>query len=269
MSRHRWWAWVAPVVVVTGSLAYGESGAEGWLRYAPIADTARYADLPSRIVVLGSTPTDNAAGNELKRGLTSMLGRTFTLSHGLQGHDPANVNAIIVANLTTLQHIFLVSGDKLPPESYTLGEKAEGKTYRYIVLGADARAELYGVFRLLALVGADQPLPAKPATESPSSPIRWVNQWDNLDGSIERGYAGRSIFFDSGHVRTDLTRVCAYGRLLASVGINGCDHQQRQLRSADPCAGDDRGGCAYRGSASSLGRSGCRFRSISRAPSGR
>ena len=50
----------------------------------------------------------------------------------------------------------------------------------------------------------------------------WINQWDNLDGSIERGYAGSSIFFENGSVRSDLTRAAAYARLLASVGVNGC-----------------------------------------------
>ena len=44
-----------------------------------------------------------------------------------------------------------------------------------------------------------------------------------MDGSIERGYAGRSIFFENGHVRADLTRARAYARLLASIGINGCN----------------------------------------------
>ena len=54
-------------------------------------------------------------------------------------------------------------------------------------------------------------------------PIRWIDEWDNIDGSIERGYAGRSIFFDAGHVRTDLVSVTEYARLLASIGINGCN----------------------------------------------
>ncbi len=54
-------------------------------------------------------------------------------------------------------------------------------------------------------------------------PIRWVDEWDNADGSVERGYAGRSIFFDAGHVRDDLKPVSEYARLLASVGINGCN----------------------------------------------
>ncbi len=59
---------------------------------------------------------------------------------------------------------------------------------------------------------------------------------DNLDGSIERGYAGRSIFFDGGHVRTDLTRAGEYARLLASVGINGCtiNNVNSDLRTLTP-----------------------------------
>ncbi len=234
MSRHRWRAWVALVVVATASLAYGESGAEGWLRYAPLSNgvAASYVTLPGQIVVLSDTPTDQAAAKELQRGLGSMLGRAFTVSHEL----PEGGDAIVLANLATLSRAFGLAGDKLPPESFTLGEKTEGKTHRYIILGADPRGELYGVFHLLALVGAEKPLPAKPAAESPSSPIRWVNQWDNLDGSIERGYAGRSIFFDNGHVRTDLTRVSDYGRLLASVGINGVtvNNVNSDLRTLEP-----------------------------------
>ena len=61
--------------------AQAEDGSQAWLRYAPITDTARYASLPNKIVVPGNTPTDQAAANELQRGLTSMLGRPFTIWH--------------------------------------------------------------------------------------------------------------------------------------------------------------------------------------------
>ncbi len=212
--------------------AHAEDGSQGWLRYAPIPDTARYATLPNKIVVLGNTPTDQAAANELQRGLTSMLGRPFTISHETED----NTSAIILTNLAPLDNAFIVTGERLPAESYTLGEKAEGKIHRYIVLGADPRGELYGAFYLLSLVATEQPLPTKPATDFPSSAVRWVNQWDNLDGTIERGYAGRSIFFDNGHVRSDLTRVADYGRLLASIGINGVtvNNVNSDLRTLEP-----------------------------------
>jgi alpha-glucuronidase len=215
LSRH-----IGPLLLsALAAIAQAETGAEGWLRYARLttAVAANYAVLPNKIVVTGNTPTDQAAAAELQRGLSSMLGLPFTIAH----ETDDNTSAIILTNLATLNKAFAITGDKLPAESYTVGEKIEGRTHRYVILGADSRGELYGAFHLLELVATQQPLPTKPSTESPSSPIRWVNQWDNLDGTIERGYAGRSIFFDKGHVRQDLTRVHDYGRLLASIGING------------------------------------------------
>ena len=47
------------------------------------------------------------------------------------------------------------------------------------------------------------------------------DRWDNLDGSIERGFAGASIFFANGNIVSNLTRSSEYARLLASIGING------------------------------------------------
>ncbi len=219
-------------LVLATTLIRAEDGSQGWLRYAPITNPARYATLPNKIVVLGNTPTDQAAATELQRGLTSMLGRPFTIVHETED----NTSAIILTNLATLNKAFAITGDKLPPESYTLGPKTEGNSHRYIILGADLRGELYGVFNLLELVASQQALPTKPTTESPSSPVRWINQWDNLDGTIERGYAGRSIFFDNGHVRSDLTRVHDYGRLLASIGINGAtvNNVNSDLRTLTP-----------------------------------
>ena len=74
---------------------------------------------------------------------------------------------------------------------------------------------------MLQLLASGQNLPAKGIREQPAFPIRWVDDWDNPDGSIERGYAGPSIFFEGGNVHEDLAPVSEYARLLASIGING------------------------------------------------
>ena len=47
-----------------------------------------------------------------------------------------------------------------------------------------------------------------------------LNHWDNFDGSIERGYAGDSIFYDHNEFRGDYDLLTQYARLLCSVGIN-------------------------------------------------
>jgi len=80
---------------------------------------------------------------------------------------------------------------------------------------------LYGAFALLRKIAVGESLASIDQKDAPYAPIRWVNEWNNIDGSIERGYGGRSIFWDGGHIREDLSRVNEYGRLLASLGING------------------------------------------------
>ena len=56
--------------------------------------------------------------------------------------------------------------------------------------------------------------------QSPAFALRMLDHWDNLDGSVERGYAGRSLFFERGAFRREPERLRAYARLLASIGVN-------------------------------------------------
>ena len=97
----------------------------------------------------------------------------------------------------------------------------DGRSH-WLITARNGRGVLYGVFALLRKIALGIPVARLEDQQSPFAPIRWVNQWDNLDGSIERGYGGKSIFFENGNVRADLSRVSDYARLLASVGINGC-----------------------------------------------
>lgn len=203
-----------------------EDGSAAWLRYAPIANPGAYASLPSRIVFYGDSSTSRAAAAELQLGLSSMLGRNFSVvSVPPQGVDVPD-DAIVLASLTdSVGRYGMPSprGARAPQgEEYLIGsEIAHGKP-RWFIMGGKPQAELYGVFHLLEKVAAGQPLP-KVERQTPAATIRWTDEWDNLNGTIERGYAGRSIFFDNGHVRQDLTRAGKYARLLASIGINGCN----------------------------------------------
>lgn len=78
---------------------------------------------------------------------------------------------------------------------------------------------LYGAHRLLRCRRLGVRLPR--GEQKPAHALRLLNHWDNLDGTVERGYAGRSLFFEGGDIRYDPQRLRAYARLLASVGING------------------------------------------------
>ena len=87
----------------------------------------------------------------------------------------------------------------------------------YAVTGG-GKGLLYGVYRLLMKLAAELD-PACSWTE-PVHELRMLNHWDNMDGTVERGYAGSSLFFRDGAFINDWPRLRGYARMLASVGIN-------------------------------------------------
>src|ERR1700683_378539 len=99
---------------------------------------------------------------------------------------------------------------------------AVGPLHYTVVAAANNRGVLYGAFALLRKIALGESIANLDEKQSPSVPVRWVNQWDNLTGAIERGYGGLSLFWENMHAREDLSRVNDYGRMLASLGINGC-----------------------------------------------
>jgi alpha-glucuronidase len=224
---------ILAALLAASSLGHAETGANGWLRYSPLPEAARqqYAGMPGRVVSLAGSAIAQSAAGELKRGIGAMLDRKLATAPSVTGADA------IVLGTSEEVHAALPAWSAPPAlrdEGFSLAVlQAAGHTY-WIVAGKDDRGELYGVFHLLEQIAEERPFTGD--TESPAAPIRWVNQWDNFDGTIERGYAGRSIFFSDGHVRPDLTRVSEYGRLLASVGLNGCtvNNVNADLHTLDP-----------------------------------
>src|SRR5262249_15611115 len=80
---------------------------------------------------------------------------------------------------------------------------------------------LYGAFHLLRLVQTGHPLDALDVAKRPRHALRLLDHWDNLDGTIERGYAGASLWrWPELPGRVD-PRVRDYARASASIGING------------------------------------------------
>ncbi len=90
-----------------------------------------------------------------------------------------------------------------------------------IVIGALTPAGvLYGVFHLLRVMGTGGSVRQLNILENPANQLRMINQWDNMDGSVERGYAGQSVFYENNQVTGSIERIQDYARLLASTGIN-------------------------------------------------
>ena len=84
-----------------------------------------------------------------------------------------------------------------------------------ISAGSDAGL-LYGAYHLLRLQQMGASTASLDISEKPAYDLRILNHWDNPNGTVERGFAGKSIFLNP-----DPERMKIYARANASVGING------------------------------------------------
>ena len=211
----------AALLLTLPVLAGAETGQAAWLRYAPLdsALARRYAAaIPGTVVMLGGSPPVQKARDEILLGVRGMLGRELATAPRIP-----STGAIVVGTLeevgAALPQMGLPRGTTAGAFMLKTGSLEGAKVIA--IAGQDDRGTLYGAFAWLRKIAAGQPIASLDETDAPYAPIRWVNEWNNVDGSIERGYGGRSIFWDAGHIRQDLSRAGEYARLLASVGING------------------------------------------------
>jgi alpha-glucuronidase len=172
-----------------------ETGSNAWLRYSP----QPIEKIPAVLTTLNTSLLIDNARDELRKGIRGMTGKTLRLESGMP-HEPAIILRIAAGSA---------------PDAYSI--KADHGNIA--ITASTDRGVLYGAFAFLRKLALHQAIDEQ---QTPATPIRWVNQWDRLDGSIERGYGGKSIFWENGHARADLSRVSEYARLLASLGINGC-----------------------------------------------
>lgn len=183
---------------------------ECWLSYRPINDPIvdEYRLLCKFITVSENSPILQAAAGELSLGLASILGILPEKGQGAEGIT------LIHAEKTEL----LTSSEKdlIFDEGFMIKYHPQG----FVIAGKDDRGILYGVFAFLRLLQLKTPPDAINRVENPASMLRMVNHWDNIDGSVERGYAGKSIFFKNNQFILDIKRLRDYARLLASVGLN-------------------------------------------------
>jgi alpha-glucuronidase len=190
-----------------------------WLQYTALNDAAlgQYrAAVPSTVVLLDAAPTEQSAQEELVRGIQGMVGRTLRIETSV-----SNQPSIVLGKMDTVRRIAGIAAT-LPPDGYWLKSLTLNGTRHVVITGANDAGVLYGAFAFLRKVALGESIGELDEKQSPAVPLRWVNEWDNVNGTIERGYGGPSIFWENGHVREDLSRVKDYARMLASLGINGC-----------------------------------------------
>jgi len=144
---------------------------------------------PVNVICSKSTPTIDIAISELKKGWRGETGKNIELK--------------------------LVKDKQLKEDGFRISEAG--------IQAKSGTGILYGVYELLRRQQTG--LQLSEVLVNPSYDLRLLNHWDNLNGTIERGYAGRSIFWhgmDSLTVTSDDIKLWEeYARANASIGING------------------------------------------------
>jgi alpha-glucuronidase len=199
-----------------------ETHEAAWLQYSPIVNKElreRYAHLPAVVVRLDDSTEAYTAGDELVRGVREMLGRTPRIQRKL-----TKESAIVMGTFAAVKSA-LPSVSSLPDlaeDGFWLKTiELDGRSH-LLVAAPNDRGLLYGVMHLLRKIALHEPISSLNEKQSPFWALRVLSHSDHFDGSVERGYAGRSLFWEGGRARKDVKRITAYGRLLASVGIGGC-----------------------------------------------
>jgi alpha-glucuronidase len=205
-------------LLVCAAGAHAEDGYDLWLRYRPIEGSwaMRYRSFSTEVV---AAPDVNLAAQELLRGMAGLLtvtptvGRRITRDGAIVLGTPGSSSAGLGASAADLK--------TLGSEGYLIRSiRVHG--HRATLIAANSNVGvLYGVFGFLRLVQTRQPLEALNLREAPHIPQRILNHWDNLDGTIERGYAGASIWDWQTLPDYLEPRYADYARACASIGING------------------------------------------------
>ena len=194
---------------------YAEDGYDLWLRYVPVKDKkllTEYQNQIKTISITGNSEIIKAVKEELEKGLSGLLNKTIPLSK----------NGNLVIGLPS--NVPFISSLKLEKDLQTIGN--EGfiiiSNKKNIVITANTEGGvLYGVFHFLRLIQTGQSLKNLHIVEKPKVKHRILNHWDNLNRTVERGYAGQSIW--DWHRLPDYIdpRYKDYARANASIGING------------------------------------------------
>ena len=218
------------LVMVAGQAisADGEAWYSLWLRYTPVADTAlqqAYRTHATEVVVQGTTPIAGSIRDELQEGLSGLLATEIPVADGV-----TQAGAVVVGCPGTSPIVAALGwGDELEQlgsEGFIIRSAVVDGHPVTVIAGGGERGALYGAFRYLRHLQLHGKVTALDIKDQPRNNLRQLNHWDNWiptrhHGTIERGYAGATLWQWDELPETVDPRYRDYARANASIGING------------------------------------------------
>lgn len=203
--------------------ASADDGYDLWLKYQPLesaADREACRQAFSTIVLPGDSATCGIIEAEWRKALAGLCGAEASAVKSLPSGP-----ALIIATPSALPKgipamdtdVLAAQGD----EGYLIRSLSIDEVSHTLVTANSDVGLLYGSYDLLRRVQMGQALTELDVTSKPRIRHRLLNHWDNLDRSIERGYAGRSLWKWSELPDVVDSRYHDYARANASLGLNG------------------------------------------------
>lgn len=200
-----------------------EDGYDLWLRYKRIDNQEAlrtYNKMVRGIMTATGSPTMKAVYDELRSGLEGLLGREIPLVSSLK---KGGVILAATPEDSELIRSGTISGklELLPDDGYII-QTIRLKGRKTIVITSKTEAGvLYGTFHFLRLIQISDEISKLSVSSAPRIKYRLLNHWDNLNRSVERGYAGLSLWDWKSLPDSISPRYRDYARANASIGING------------------------------------------------
>ncbi|WP_045760311.1 alpha-glucuronidase family glycosyl hydrolase [Xanthomonas albilineans] len=220
--RRRWyrhWGWLCLALLLPMSTLRAEDGYALWLRYPVLAQAqaAPWRAYATELIANADTPLQQAARAELQRGLAGMLGAAPPLATTVHRAGALVLGTAASPAIARLR----LDTRGLGEEGYLIHSVVIDGRPATVLVGGGERGVLYAAFGFLRLLQTGQAPTPLHLRDAPRVQLRMLDHWDNLDGFVERGYAGASLW--NWHALPEHVdpRYTDYARANASVGING------------------------------------------------
>lgn len=210
------------LLLLSGTFLFAEDGYDLWLRYKPVNKIvlSKYKQAIQALHIPGTSQTITAAKEELITGLKGLLQTSISVTNTIKN------NGTIVAGTSSSSPVIKalnIQSDlsKIGNEGFLIFSKTVNGKNCIVITANTEIGILYGVFHFLRLLQTEQSLGNLNLSSSPKLQLRLLNHWDNLNRTVERGYAGFSLW--NWHTLPGLIdkRYIDYARANASIGING------------------------------------------------
>jgi alpha-glucuronidase len=191
-----------------------------WLNYSKIRNIKlidHYRKFIFNIIAKGTSKILNTAIEELIEGYDDFFNEKPLIHNKINDTD-----GIIISKFSDLYidyEDFYFDQNLIKNDGYLIKNIYYKKNNYLLIASNSDKGILYGIFHFLRLIKTESTFYNLSIIENNSINYRIINHWDNFDGTIERGYSGKSIFFSNDIIKPN-KRIKFYAKLLSSIGIN-------------------------------------------------